>query len=37
MASYKILFIDDDSGILRSLGSHLERLGHAVFRAVTGE
>ncbi len=37
MASYKILLIDDDPSILRSLGNYFERLGHAVYRAGTGE
>ncbi len=37
MASYKILLIDDDPSMVRSLGNYFEELGHAVFRAATGE
>jgi len=37
VASYKILFIDDDPSILRSLGNYFEKLGHTVYRAATGE
>lgn len=37
MAAYKILIVDDDPSILRSLGAYFEKLGHEVFRAESGE
>lgn len=36
MASHRILFIDDDPDVLRSLGDYFERLGHEVHRATSG-
>lgn len=36
MASYRVLFVDDDPAVLRSLGDYFERLGHEVFRASSG-
>lgn len=36
MANYKILFIDDDPHVLRSLGEYFERVGHEVYRAPSG-
>lgn len=36
MASYRILFVDDDPAVLKSLGEYFERLGHQVFRAASG-
>ncbi len=37
MASYRILFVDDDTQVLKSLGDYFETLGHQVFRAISGE
>ena len=37
MASYRILFVDDDAAVLSSLGSYFERLGHRVDRAASGK
>ena len=37
MASYKVLFIDDDPDVLRSLGAYFEQLGHQVYRASSGK
>ena len=36
MARYRVLFIDDEPAILKSLGEYFEKLGHDVFRADTG-
>lgn len=36
MASYKILFVDDDPEILRALGSFFHKLGHEVHSAESG-
>ncbi|MBI4420583.1 MAG: response regulator [Gemmatimonadetes bacterium] len=36
MPRYRILFIDDEPAILKSLGDYFERLGYDVFRAETG-
>lgn len=36
MASYRILFVDDDAQVLKSLGDYFEKLGHQVFRAASG-
>lgn len=33
---FRILFIDDDPSVLRSLGDYFARLGHEVHRAPTG-
>jgi two-component system response regulator HydG len=37
MARYRILFVDDEPAILKSLGDYFEKLGHEVFRADTGK
>ena len=37
MASYTILFIDDDPSVLRVLGNYFEKLGHVVHRAGSGK
>ena len=37
MAPVKVLFIDDDSDVLRTLGDYFERLGHDVHRAPSGK
>jgi two-component system response regulator HydG len=37
MASYKVLFVDDEPAILKSLGDYFEKLGHEVHRAETGK
>ena len=37
MARYRVLFIDDEPAILRSLGDYFEKLGHDVYRADTGK
>jgi DNA-binding NtrC family response regulator len=37
VASYRILFVDDDPSVLTSLGSYFERLGHQVDRAASGK
>jgi two-component system response regulator HydG len=37
MAAYKILLIDDDPSLLRSIGLYFEKLGHHVDRAESGE
>lgn len=37
MATYRILFVDDDPAVLRSLGDYFERLGHEVYRASSGK
>jgi DNA-binding NtrC family response regulator len=37
MASYKLLFVDDDPAVLRSLGEYFSRLGHEVHRAANGK
>lgn len=36
MGSYRILFVDDDPGVLSALGNYFEKLGHEVYRAGTG-
>jgi DNA-binding NtrC family response regulator len=36
LATYKILFVDDDPQVLKSLGDYFEKLGHQVFRAASG-
>ena len=36
MASYKILFVDDDVQVLKSLGDYFQKLGHQVIRAASG-
>lgn len=37
MTRYRVLFIDDEPAILKSLGDYFEKLGHEVFRADTGK
>ena len=37
MARYRVLFVDDEPAILRSLGDYFEKLGHDVYRADTGK
>ncbi len=37
MAPIKVLFIDDDPDVLRTLGDYFERLGHDVHRAGSGK
>ena len=37
MAPVKVLFIDDDPDVLRTLGNYFERLGHDVHRAQSGK
>jgi len=37
MARYKILFVDDEPAILKSLGDYFTKLGHEVHRASTGK
>ena len=37
MAPVKVLFIDDDPDVLRTLGDYFERLGHDVHRAPSGK
>lgn len=37
MPSYKVLFIDDEPAILKSLGDYFGRLGHEVHRAENGK
>lgn len=37
MANYRILFVDDDASVLKSLSEYFERLGHQVFRASSGK
>jgi two-component system nitrogen regulation response regulator NtrX len=34
---YRILFVDDDLQVLKSLGGYFEKLGHEVFRAESGK
>src|SRR6267143_5118881 len=36
MARYKILFVDDEPAILKSLGDYFTKLGHEVHLASTG-
>jgi DNA-binding NtrC family response regulator len=36
MSSYKILFVDDDAQVLKSLGDYFAKLGHEVIRASSG-
>lgn len=36
MAHHRVLFIDDDLDVLRTLGDYFERLGHEVYRAESG-
>lgn len=35
--SYRILLVDDDPDVLRSIGAYFEKLGHDVSRAASGE
>ena len=37
MPRYRILFVDDEPAILKSLGEYFEKIGHEVFRADTGK
>lgn len=37
MKPHRILFIDDDPDVLRTLGDYFERLGHTVYRAESGK
>jgi DNA-binding NtrC family response regulator len=37
LARYRVLFIDDEPAILKSLGDYFEKLGHDVYRADTGK
>jgi len=37
LARYRVLFVDDEPAILRSLGDYFEKLGHDVYRADTGK
>ena len=37
MSSHKLLLIDDDPEVLRSLGNYFERTGHVVFRSGSGK
>ncbi len=37
MARYRILFVDDEPAILKSLGEYFEKLGHEVHRAENGK
>ena len=37
MARYRVLFIDDEPAILKSLGDYFEKLGHDIYRADTGK
>jgi DNA-binding NtrC family response regulator len=37
MAKYRILFIDDEPAILKSLGDYFKKLGHEVDRADSGK
>ncbi|MBI4502792.1 MAG: response regulator [Gemmatimonadetes bacterium] len=37
MARYRVLFVDDEPAILKSLGDYFEKLGHDVYRADTGK
>lgn len=37
MATYHILFVDDDPSVLGALGTYFERLGHQVDRASSGK
>jgi len=37
MAKYRILFVDDEPAILKSLGDYFEKLGHEVHRADSGK
>ncbi len=37
MSVLKVLIIDDDPDVLRSVGNYFDRLGHQVIRAATGE
>ncbi len=37
MASYRVLFVDDDAQVLKSLGDYFAKLGHQVFRAASGQ
>jgi len=34
---HRVLFIDDDPDVLRTLGDYFERQGHTVFRAPSGQ
>ena len=37
MPRYRVLFVDDEPAILKSLGDYFEKLGHEVYRADTGK
>ncbi|MSR06163.1 MAG: response regulator [Gemmatimonadetes bacterium] len=37
MAKYRVLFIDDEPAILKSLGDYFQKLGHEVHRAANGK
>jgi DNA-binding NtrC family response regulator len=37
LGTYRVLFIDDDPGVLRSLGDYFKALGHEVYRAESGK
>ena len=37
MPRYRVLFVDDEPAILKSLGDYFEKLGHDVYRADTGK
>lgn len=37
MARYRVLFVDDEPAILKSLGDYFEKLGHDVYRADGGK
>jgi len=37
MGTYRILFVDDDLQVLKSLGEYFEKLGHQVLRASSGK
>jgi DNA-binding response OmpR family regulator len=37
LARYRVLFVDDEPAILKSLGDYFEKLGHDVYRADTGK
>lgn len=37
MSPYRILLVDDEPDVLRSIGAYFEKLGHEVFRAANGE
>jgi len=37
MSAYRILLVDDNPDVLRTIGAYFEKLGHTVTRAATGE